>query len=117
LIFHLLKKPGAFRNYQFREELFPRLIFRQAYDSLLLHNDERADKEYLRILNQAALGSEDAVATALKNLLEAGAVPISDAVKQQCDLPKAVPTVAVAEPSLDGYDKLLSFNLRKEING
>jgi len=117
LIFHLLKKPGAFRNYQFREELFPRLVFRQTYDALLRHNDERADKEYLRILNQAALGSEDSVCNALGSLLETGTLPSSEAVRQQVDLPKAAPVVTVAEPTLDGYDKLLRFDLRKELNG
>jgi len=117
LIFHLLKKPGAFRNYQFREELFPRVVFRKAYDALLSHNESRADKEYLRILNQAALGSEDSVASVIECLLAAGLVPASEAVRQQCDLPKAVPTVEVAEPNLDDYDRLLSNAWRKEQNG
>jgi hypothetical protein len=115
LIFHLLRKPGAFRNYQFREELFPRVIFRTAYDALLKESDERADKEYLRILNQAALGSEDAVANSLTKLLAAGQTPTSDAVRQLCDLPKSVPSVEVAPPQLDGYDKLLNLNWKKEL--
>jgi len=117
LIFHLLRKPGAFRNYQFREELFPRVVFRQAYDALLKHDDERADKEYLKLLNQAALGSEDAVANAISRILQAGLLPSSDAIRQQCELPKTVPSVEVAQPSLEGYDTLLKFDLRKELNG
>jgi transposase len=116
VIFHLLRKPGAFQNYQFREELFPRLVFRQAYDALLVHNDERADKEYLLILNQAALGSEDAVCTALAKLLENNSLPTSEAVRQLCELPKSVPYVEVDEPKLDGYDNLLSLDFRKELN-
>jgi hypothetical protein len=117
VIFHLLRKPGAFRNYQFREELFPRLIFRHAYDALLRYNEDRADKEYLRILNQAALGSEDAVANALAQLLEADCPPTSEAVRPLCETPTAVPSIEVQEPSLDGYDTLLSFDLRKELKG
>jgi transposase len=117
LIFHLLRKPGAFRNYQFREELFPRVIFRRAYDVLLIHNEDRADKEYLRILNQAALGSEDNVARALELQLKCGEIPSSEGVRIACELPKAVPAVEVAEPKLDGYDKLLSFHIPKENNG
>ena len=35
LIASLLRKPGAFAAYQYREELFPRPVFRQAYDALL----------------------------------------------------------------------------------
>ena len=34
VIGHLLRKPGAFANYQYREELFPSVVFRQAYDAL-----------------------------------------------------------------------------------
>lgn len=117
VIFHLLRKPGAFRNYQFREELFPRLIFRQAYDALLLHNEERADKEYLLLLNQAALGSEDAVVKALTTLLENNCAPTGEAVRQLCETPTVIPAVAVEEPKLDGYDNLLSFDLRQELNG
>ncbi len=36
IIAHLVRKPGAFANYQFREELFPSRVFRQAYDLLAL---------------------------------------------------------------------------------
>lgn len=117
LIFHLLRKPGAFRNYQFREELFPRLIFRRAYDELLKHDDVLADKEYLRILNQAALGGEDAVANAISQLLSEKKQLSSEAVRQLCELAKAVPEVEVYQPSLEGYDNLLTFTQKKESNG
>jgi len=117
VIFHLLRKPGAFRNYQFREELFPRLVFRQAYDVLLSHNEDRADKEYLLLLNQAALGSEDAVADALTCLLENDRPPTGEAVRQLCEAPKVAPIVEVHQPRLDGYDQLLSLDLRKELQG
>jgi hypothetical protein len=117
VIFHLMRKPGAFRNYQFREELFPRLVFRQAYDFLLLHNEGRADKEYLLLLNQAALGSEDDVAIALAELLDGDCLPTADAVRQLCEIPKAIPSVEVLVPNLNGYDKLLSFDLREELQG
>ena len=111
LIFHLMRKPGAFRNYQFRDELFPRIVFRQAYDKLLSVNDETADKEYLHILHQAASGSENDVATALQILLDQNEVPTTEQVKQLCGAvsPK-VPTVNVLQPSLAKYDNLLSFH-------
>ena len=117
LIFHLLRKPGAFRNYQFREELFPRLIFRRAYDALLAQDEEHADKEYLRILNQATLGSEDDVSKALSHLLDSESLPTSEAVRQLCESPKQIPNVQVAEPKLDSYDALLSLDLREERRG
>ena len=34
LIDTLLRKPGGFRNYRYREDLFPTLIFRQAWEQL-----------------------------------------------------------------------------------
>jgi hypothetical protein len=43
----LVRKPGAFAQYQYREELFPTLAFRKAYDVLQKERPERADKEYL----------------------------------------------------------------------
>lgn len=116
LIFHLLRKPGAFRNYQYREELFPRKVFRQAYDELLRNDEARADKEYLLILNQAALGNEDAVSKALSRILERESLPTGEAVKQHCEQPKSIPMVEVNEASLHEYDALLNFELRKEIN-
>jgi transposase len=114
LIFHLLRKPGAFRNYQFREELFPRVIYRKAYDALLGHDDARADKEYLRILNHATMEGEDQVSAALDLLLESGMVPFSENVYQLCKTQKAVPEVHVLNPTLEGYDSLLSNKFGRE---
>lgn len=114
LIFHLLRKPGAFRNYQFREELFPRKIYRQAYDALRSDNDQTADKEYLRILHHAAVDGETVVASALQQLLEAGKVPAADVVKALYQKSIHVPDVHVFQPKLDAYDKLLQFKSPKE---
>ncbi len=110
LIFHLLRKPGAFRNYQFREELFPRLVFRQAYDRLLLENEQSADKEYLRILHQAAVESETAVAIALQELIDREQLPSSESVKRICEKTRAVPNVEVLSPTFDAYDNLLNIS-------
>lgn len=107
IIFHLLRKPGAFRNYQFREELFPRTVFRRAYDALLAQDDERADKEYLRILNTAALEGEEKVASALEHLLTSNILPSSERVSRLTKNPKEIPQVHVAAPNLSDYDALL----------
>lgn len=51
----LIRKPGVFENYRYREELFPRVWFRMAYDNLKQeHTEQKAAKEYLRILLCAA---------------------------------------------------------------
>ena len=74
VIWSLVQKPGAFARYRYREELFPSLIFRRAYDALTERLDAwKADLEYLRILHLAASTMEGDVEQALAHLLEAGA--------------------------------------------
>ena len=49
LIDSLLRKPGAFRNYRYREALFPTLVFRQAWEQLQQwHSPRKADLIYLQ---------------------------------------------------------------------
>lgn len=60
VIDHLLRKPGAFEGYRYREELFPRRTFRQAYDRLVIqHGPRRGAVEYLRLLKLASEVNED----------------------------------------------------------
>ena len=110
---HLLRKPGAFANYQYREELFPSVTFRQAFDELREACPERADREYLAILNLAAMNSEQDVEAALAMLREAGQVPSSELVKEliQVALP-AVPDLVLHAPDLCSYDQLLTYLTR-----
>lgn len=60
----LVRKPGAFANYRYRQDLFPSHRFRMAYDSL-----KQNSKEYLKILHLAAKESETAVDQALALLI------------------------------------------------
>ena len=61
----LVRKPGAFARYRFREQLFPTASFRRAYDALRQWRGERADVEYVRILHLAATTMEATVDSAL----------------------------------------------------
>jgi hypothetical protein len=71
IIGSLLRKPGGFRNYRYREALFPRQLFRQAWEQLnQWYAPRRADLIYLQVLNLAAQTWESEVATALELLLE-----------------------------------------------
>src|SRR5262249_29208118 len=70
VIGQLVRKPGAFQNYRYREELFPSVTFRRAFDKLLLADPARGHVEYLRILNLAAMNGESAVQRALHLLLD-----------------------------------------------
>jgi hypothetical protein len=108
--------PGAFANYQYREELFPSVVFRQAYDALAQKRPERADKEYLSILHLAAMDSEQDVEAALAILLEAEQLPLHATVKElvQDKCPSELPEVYIPAPELCSYDVLLSYLSRAQ---
>lgn len=108
VVSHLLRKPGAFKNYLYREHLFPRLIFRKTYDVLLEKTPSKSSKHYLEILHLAAIGNEGDVAAALELLLEDKKLPVSKNVKALLDMiePKP-PVVEVMEPNLNQYDQLV----------
>jgi transposase len=58
VIDHLLRKPGAFANYRYREELFPSPTYRRAYDRLVEdHGQRRGELEYLHLLKLSAESS------------------------------------------------------------
>jgi hypothetical protein len=65
----LVRKPGAFESYRYREDLFPSSQFRMAYDLLWETRPQSATKEYLKILELAAKQSEARVEDALRILL------------------------------------------------
>ena len=70
VIGHLLRKPGAFAGYRWREELFPAPVYRAAYDHLTIASAE-ADRRYLEILKVAADEGQTVVENALEHLLAA----------------------------------------------
>jgi len=106
----LVRKPGAFDNYRYREELFPTHRFRMAYDGLMRRHPSRAVKEYLEILHLAARENEAAVDEALRTLLDKE-LPISlEAVERSVGCQGRIPWPAqsvVAEVDLAAYDALL----------
>ena len=53
IIGSLVRKPGAFANYKYRSDLFPRFMFRVAYDWLVEHC-KMAVAQYVKILAVAA---------------------------------------------------------------
>ncbi|MCA1837034.1 MAG: IS21 family transposase, partial [Actinobacteria bacterium] len=106
----LVRKPGAFARYLYREELFPRPVFRQAYDRLHVADESHASGRYLRLLQLAASCGEDRVADALGALLRRGELPDAGVVESQLRDPVPVsPTIlAVFTPELASYDTLLT---------
>ena len=112
IIGSLVRKPGAFARYRFREELFPSLTFRAAYDALGRTHGERADVEYVRLLHLAATTSERQVEAALRARLDAGDTCEYASVQAEVRPPvPTVPQVHIPRPDLTRYDALLTRGL------
>jgi len=109
LIWSLIRKPGAFAQYRFRDELFPTTHFRTAYDRLVTQLPARADRAYLRVLHLAASTSEADVEAALGLLQERGTLPTFDAVRDLVHqpAPRLVPPVSRPQFNVHVYDDLL----------
>jgi transcriptional regulator with XRE-family HTH domain len=105
----LVRKPGAFAQYRYRDDLFPTLTFRRAYDALTAATPTRADREYVRVLHLAARRTEAEVETALALLLEQQLPPTFDAVRDLVRPPGPVAVPTLSTPVLDFgvYDRLL----------
>lgn len=109
IIASLVRKPGAFAGYIYREELFPRPAFRQAYDQLMRADERQADRHYLTLLALAAERGEDEVATAVGVVLRASGVPWPQAVEGALVPSRAEPpTLAAFTPELHSYDALIA---------
>jgi hypothetical protein len=110
----LVRKPGAFGNYRYRDELFPTSRFRMAWDALRETAPLRADKRYLEILELAAKEGEARVDDALRSLLEMGEPGEgklnAEAVRALLlagEVPLPATSIDIAEVSLAGFDELL----------
>ena len=106
----LVRKPGAFADYRYRDDLFPSSHFRLAYDVLRKQQPARADKEYLRILYLAARESEAGVEAVLVELLKEDgrmdAAAVAEKLRQHGQA-QQVTEVTVAAVDLSVYDALL----------
>src|SRR3954462_9678045 len=106
----LVRKPGAFEEYRYRDAMFPTSRFRVAYDVLNERRPGRAVKEYLEVLRLAAQEGEVGVDDALRLLLDAGQTPDGEAIAaalSQGRRPTAVTEVLIVEVGLRMYDRLL----------
>jgi hypothetical protein len=110
----LVRKPGAFENYRYREDLFPSSRFRMAWDALRETAPLRANKRYLELLQLAATEGEARVDEALRCLLEQGelgegklnAEAVAALLQADTELPPAT-SVGVTQVSLTSFDELL----------
>jgi len=110
----LVRKPGAFANYRYRQDLFPSSIFRIAYDALCeAHSQKIAEREYLQILYFAARESESEVSKSLDMLLGSSQPFAAAKVKELLSGKRLTSVKGTVKPvNLQCYDHLLS---RKEV--
>lgn len=108
----LVRKPGAFENYRYRESLFPTHRFRMAFDQIKQRHPSRCAREYLEILDLAAKRSESFVDYALLSLIDEELPITRKAVEGILDDLEAIPSpteVTIEMINLDAYDALLSI--------
>jgi hypothetical protein len=111
VIWSLVRKPGGFARYVYREEMFPSVVFRRAYDAVQNpHHGVKGDVEYLRILHLAASTLEADVEAALERLFAEGKTISADNVKAIVTTPARaeIPVLEAAPIDLFAYDALLS---------
>ncbi|HZC02276.1 MAG TPA: IS21 family transposase [Gammaproteobacteria bacterium] len=111
VIWSLVHKPGAFARYRYREDLYPTLTFRTAYERLQpAWPGTKGDAAYLRILHLAASTLESEVQVALDLLLESGTLPTLEAVRDLVGPPPlASPVLPAPEVDFGSYDQLLEL--------
>ena len=110
LIDTLLRKPGGFRNYRYRDDLFPSSVFRRAWENLNRRfSPRKADIAFLRILKLAANGMESDVAAALEDLLNTKTSWNDQMVAERVQpLQASIPNLQEHTVNLSEYDRLLS---------
>jgi hypothetical protein len=111
----LVRKPGAFANYRYREHLFPTCQFRKVYDLLREVTPRRCDRRYLEILQLAAKESEALIDDALRLLLQSAAgrqaiinKEVFEEFLGRCEQAPDITDVHIAEVSLASFDQLFS---------
>lgn len=116
VIDYLVRKPGAFENYQYREDMFPSSMFRVAYDILTdsCHSKISANKQYLKILELAAKENELLVRSCLKTLIDNNNYvnfEVVEAMVKSQTQPDSITDVYIADIDLGFYDSLLEETL------
>lgn len=117
----LVRKPGAFENYRYRDDLFPSSYFRMAYDYLKdRHSQQFASRQYLQILHLAAMESETRVEAVLQELLDTAEPITYTKVKNKMYSGQtfcSAKDVHILKVDLVAYDALLGQSSREVANG
>lgn len=111
VIDHLLRKPGAFEEYRYRQELFLSPTYRQAYDRLIAEQGQRRGTlEYLRLLK---LTSETGPGEVELMLVEYVCPPypawsVDELRRTLLPAPSTGIELAELQPECQSYDALLT---------
>jgi hypothetical protein len=111
IIDHLLRKPGAFERYRYREQLYPNRSFREACDHLVGKHGQRAGGvEYLRLLKLASEVGESDIEVMLADYLSPPypAWSVEELRRILQPEPRTQIELRELEPEWDSYDALLS---------
>ena len=118
VIDQLLRKPGAFEEYRYREELFPSPTYRRAYDRLISdHGARRGELDYLHLLKLTAdlsVGvplsmASNGIESALSECLAEGSRFQVDGLRRLLGMGRAAAQPVVEfTADLSGYDCLLT---------
>ena len=118
IIDRLVRKPGAFEGYRYRDDLFPGACFRMAHDRLRKEQPLRATKEYLGILKCAKDEGEAPTRTVLEAMQAADETPIAAEVKARVRSGAVPPVVALGRVDpvdVAIYDTLLEGTVAQEV--
>jgi len=109
----LIRKPQAFRNYIFRDNLFPSEEYRRAWVLLNIQLDgHTACKEIVKILKLAADGYQKQVTEELRKHLREQCVPRAADLQALFKISNIViPDLQVEERDLNSYDELLKQSI------
>ncbi len=111
VIDHLLRKPGAFERYRYREQLFPTTVFRQAYDQLVAQKGQRRGTvEYLQLLKLTSEVKQSDVELMLVDFTSPPCPAWSVEQLRRILQPAAQPQLELADmqPEWKSYDTLLN---------
>lgn len=107
----LVRKPGGFANYRYREHMYPTMWFRKAFDTAVAqHGEHSGIKCYLKLLYLAKHHGQDCVEIELRQALESAATIDPKSIESKIDKTSPASLVEdphVEQPELDTYDDLL----------
>ena len=110
VIWALVRKPGAFARYRYREDLLISPVFRKAHTALQAADPGiKGDAAYLRLLLLAASTLQSDVETALALLMDQGKLPTAEAAKDILEPHQQAQVPDMPEPcvNLEEYDQLI----------